>query len=166
MDADPNGLLRHLRQLAGRHDEGGLKAAADAFTQLDAQLTDGGLLPLAWQPPMAQQAELTIAAQRRAWHRLEVVIDGALRDDERTDKALGPDGQGSLRVHLVRLLSHAVLRELEEEQEQVRAMLTRMAERQTARIMDAVAEAERQPPAPMRVSPHLAASRRFHRREP
>lgn len=134
--ADPNELLGRLRAAVKAADGAtyGARRFAEVFAQLDEQLTGGGLLPADWRPPFMQDAVHPQLDQRRARHRLESVLDRAIRDDDELDRAtMGAtrDSASPLRERLIRLLSWAIIQELEAEQRQVQAMLADLARRNT-----------------------------------
>lgn len=137
---DPTSALDRLRWLAAEIRDRprsvitggrGAGAMAETFGDLDAWLSAGGLWPDAWAPPVVNEGDGRLADQARARYRLELAIDRALRDDERTDRTLGPDEPGGLRGHVIRLAAQAVLDEIDAERRQIEAMVTRMVIEQT-----------------------------------
>lgn len=108
---DPNATLAEIRQLVQDMeaiDESGddpdepgeyyriASEAAHAFASLDGWITKGGFLPSEWAPPKMAVEERRGGFSEPSEYvipdtmvrRIETVVDKALRDDERIDKAL------------------------------------------------------------------------------
>lgn len=142
---DPTSALQRLRWLAAEIRDRprsvitggrGADAMAETFGDLDAWLSAGGLWPDAWAPPVVNEGDGRLADQARARYRLELAIDRAFRDDERTDRTLlpavlGEHAEPKFREHVIRLAAQAVLDEIDAERRQIEAMVTRMVIEQT-----------------------------------
>lgn len=165
MQPSADDLLRRQRELTAQvrgnvyPNLGAVDELCSVASQLDDLMTEGGIPPRQWWPPLQHDNDQRLISERRALTRLEAVMDRAILDDERADKALmpampavlGAQADPKFREYLVRVLARAVVDELHREQDEMRAMLARMARNQTLRIQEQVVRS-RATPRPGRIA--------------
>jgi hypothetical protein len=89
-------LLQQLRTLAHIPHPDAAQALARVFVQLDDIMTEGGIPPRHWWPPLQHDYHnQQLISERRALHRLEAVLERAILDDERADRATSVEAAAS-----------------------------------------------------------------------